>query len=636
MGKRRVGPVVEDLREAQRLNPAVETRGTYSYDEARPSRVEDPNRYNNGMLQLADALKGLEPTLAGYGKDLMERKAKEAMAEGTQLFQTDGTDPLTGNMLAWKDLVTQRPELAGANPHLQRGYEQSRLKNMGLEYTQGLELRYSESGLHNEADPAKMNQMMAEYDKEFREKNLKDFNGDNLDLLEHFESSAIQAKQRLSGKYLGDREKANLYRAEEAGGVLISNILNGIYTDPVPDLSHPDVSAQVHSTAAEKITYEARRMVLQGMNAEQVDTVVANSVLAQAKQQIADKDYSAAERTMGILEQVQTGTGVLAKKPAIKTALSGVELEIRRNRKADEADRRAEEDHQRGAYERSVMDKAGRYLIQNPSATIEDLVKATGAPGRKFDELIRMQKTIQAGKEASPAAERQWLEDYIRARNGDMPADVVLTRGYDINKAKTLIDTQEAFEKNAEAIVVGGLKTHHTNLSKLIAGKDVTSGMTSNDEGDPFVVKAIQAQQYCDDIYLAKVEEWQEKNPDRKLSPIKARKMAYEAFEETISKPQFRPEGMQPLVPQDAATVPQLFNDPASLTSAWKEYVEAGANGKNTPFGQLMLEHGVTDPKAMFATQAKAVGLTINMPSTPGEKAGSKGEGEWRNTMSSH
>lgn len=228
------------------LSPTVRASSLSTYDEARPGYVERNYLAGNDMARLARSLVAFDQSLIPVMEKYQDRKIERDIARGAELYAQN--EALDKNRTNWKDHVEAHPEDSGLNPHLQKGYEQARLKALGIDQKKAMEDAFVQSGMINERDQDKVNQWMQEFTQNYRKENHLDTYEDRLALAESFSPEEFKNQAALLNKHSLYLQKQNEALAVQQFSGLAVKELEAAF-DPAhggrlfgdPATSHQDV-----------------------------------------------------------------------------------------------------------------------------------------------------------------------------------------------------------------------------------------------------------------------------------------------------------------------------------------------------------------------------------------------------------
>lgn len=228
------------------LSPAIRASSLSTYDEARPGYVERNYLAGNDMARLARSLAAFDQSLIPVMEKYQDRKIERDIARGAELYAQN--EALDKNRTNWKDYAEAHPEDSGLNPHLQKGYEQARLKALGIDQKKAMEDAFVQSGMVNERDQDKVNQWMQEFTQNFRKENHLDTYEDRLALAESFSPEEFKNQAALLNKHSLYLQKQNEALAVQKYSDLAVKELEAAF-DPAhggrlfgdPATSHQDV-----------------------------------------------------------------------------------------------------------------------------------------------------------------------------------------------------------------------------------------------------------------------------------------------------------------------------------------------------------------------------------------------------------
>ena len=105
------------------------------------------------------------------------------------------------NRMSFKELVEKHPEFANDNPWVGVGYEQARLRELGMEAKSGLNKYLDEIGAFNAEDPAVFQQGVNTYFKEFREQAGLSSYDDKILVSKWFSPVEAEARKQVTAQY---------------------------------------------------------------------------------------------------------------------------------------------------------------------------------------------------------------------------------------------------------------------------------------------------------------------------------------------------------------------------------------------------------------------------------------------------
>lgn len=203
MAQRSSNPTVaEKVGRGAIAEPRVRAYGYTEYDERRPGYVSSNPRAGAEWGALANALDGFyKGSTRAYTK-YKENQIETGIANSS--IATDFARETYGeqaNKMAFKELVEKHPELANDNPWVEVGYEQARLRELGMEAKRGLGKYLDETGAFNSEDPAAFQQSVNTFFKEFREQAGVNSYEDKILVAKWFSPVEAETKKLASNQY---------------------------------------------------------------------------------------------------------------------------------------------------------------------------------------------------------------------------------------------------------------------------------------------------------------------------------------------------------------------------------------------------------------------------------------------------
>ena len=138
----------------------------------------------------------------------IDEQIEKDTALGIQLQENQYDDEgMLRNKRSWKEFVEKNPEYANMSPWVRRGFEESRLRQLGVEMESGLRQHIDEQGGLNFEDPAQFQSLINTYIVGFRKDNELDSYEDKLLMSKFF--SPIEANVRQSLTTVYDQAQVN-------------------------------------------------------------------------------------------------------------------------------------------------------------------------------------------------------------------------------------------------------------------------------------------------------------------------------------------------------------------------------------------------------------------------------------------
>lgn len=646
MSKSRPTIKADDIRERTGLQATVRPESVFTYDEKRPDYMERPEDIrSNPWMQLSRSLSEFDEDLSKYVNHRIEGQIEEDMASGADYFHQLGTDPTTGNKLAFKDLVEKHPEYAGWNPHLQKGYESARLKSLGLDYKTGLQDAYTKQGLINETDPAKVAAFVDQFDADFRKQNgLNEYN-DKLLLAESFSKESYRAKQTILARHNSDFAEENVKKAVTNYSGLISKTIESTIDDINVNFADPVTRERVTPLIAERLKGIVDEASLNGLPSSHIPTMVANAVTALAH----ERGYTGhGDEVLTLLDHLEVNGTKLGDLPEVKGKVETLKRSFVEQQRSDQnwEDSQREKrlrDAERGAIRMATVLAAGEAPV-----TFETL-RAKGVDPLFMARALQTAESIRKSREVDVVWDANTSEEYtllkLKAQRGELTERELATAARRFGKHidgvtsvyMNTIDNQD--QRFTETLKSGGSK-----LFTMLTGKNedaLTSALDPLNTGrGPEVMKAIEAIEVFNTLFTQKYGEVTAKKKASGLLPSELEFIKQEAIAEVMRdnrysltpplpvQPPTPPQSMVPQSTQAVVEVPTtvktsrlLGESPEEFQSAVREFVEA-KDKKSTKLMQAAAAQGINTPegaKAFLAAQSNLYNIVV---------AGSPGLGE--------
>jgi len=200
--------IAEKLTQSPTLTPAVRSYSYHEYDEKRPGYVNADRNAGGAMASLARSLSGFYNSFNRMATHRIDEQIEKDTALGIQLQENQYDDEgMLRNKRSWKEFVEKNPEYANMSPWVRRGFEESRLRQLGVEMESGLRQHIDEQGGLNFEDPAQFQSLINTYIVGFRKDNELDSYEDKLLMSKFF--SPIEANVRQSLTTVYDQAQVN-------------------------------------------------------------------------------------------------------------------------------------------------------------------------------------------------------------------------------------------------------------------------------------------------------------------------------------------------------------------------------------------------------------------------------------------
>lgn len=617
MRRRQQQATVEPLRERGALSSSLSAQSLYSYDEKRPDWVERPDN-DNAAAQLARSLSRFSPVLADWSNALHDQHQEESMAEGQRLFAENRRD--------WNDFVQTNPEAAGFNPYLERGYKSAELETKGLEFKQHMRDFYTNSGLQNETDQAKVGEaIQAEAQNALsRMLNPEDYN--KVDVAKVFLPQTRQAETELSGRYAQDRAQETLKLGAEKFSTLVGAEIEQALMN-TPDIKHPEVFDSTMSAVAERIQVHALEMEVNGLPRSLRNDSIVEAVFNTAEAVGGEDGIKLATQ---VLNKIPTGTGFLGGRTDVAAKLAHFKKSVRDEQwQKYQRGRQVEADRREDMARQAVVSTFG-FLTQQPSGaplpTLEELIQATGASPEAAGTILTMRNTFEAGRTLNVVMDQQTSTEYnqylLQARMGELdPRHVpAMTGRFGQQYAAQLMKEASAYY-GQDADTLGKMlrNTNFSEANNILNAQMAVSGAFTNLDTHVQLARRLEAEQVLKQEVTRKARLLEEEG--KKISPLALEDMARDLAVELGKSDRFRsPEITDDIrTPKDLTSVNQQLNaqmaqagKPAPYLSEessryWKENKKAIMTAEEV---SALMDEFLRDPQAA----TKAVVNKHNLP----------------------
>lgn len=229
--------VAEKVSHAHVGDPKVKGYAYSEYVGRKPGYVSSNPRAGAEWGALANTLDKFYGTVDRIGRIEQDKRLEKSRAEGNFLY--DGQTLTEGeikNMVSWRKFIEKNPEYANADPWVQRGYEESRLRELGLEYRSGLNKAMYESNALESDDPTVLQTVLNDFDKTFRTERGLDNYEDKILMAKHFSPIVAQARQSATTAYdtykkNSRQDKFEAQISSEVSTLITSSVVNGTPID---------------------------------------------------------------------------------------------------------------------------------------------------------------------------------------------------------------------------------------------------------------------------------------------------------------------------------------------------------------------------------------------------------------------
>ncbi|WP_018123371.1 hypothetical protein [Desulfovibrio oxyclinae] len=590
--------VVQKLQQRRGAQPSINARAADSYVRQLPGMIGRPNMKSGGWTQLASALSDAEPKLQRFLDGKHEQWKSDQLEEGVALFQK--------NRMAWKEFVAANPEYAGANPHLQRGFNLAWLQNKGLDFEAELNGWWEDNrNKVDPNDPTSVNQGMNQFAEEWMEREFGQTDIDDDLVAEGLQKPMQKAIESVFTRHNQWRMNANIERAKTELGGYVNRI-----GDKYALAGDWETSAGTVESA-QKLAVE-----IQG----QLDDMIANGLSAtEANQRVVDelatvaKEHQNAE-IMQALDYISTAKDENGK-PIATLGGGGYGARVRENvenlienqeMKKWDFERR-QEAHFKQQKAESLIAELQTEMLDDPSAdyTQNELYRElTRLDPSKARSLIGFQDRVITAKTTKFVPTEDSIEtaaDFrLRISKFDITPDEIregLMTKYDMSTFKALMDDYDSTMRYENQLRDGTVSQIARDTSRVIRGSDPYS-VTADDD-----LRATEARNLFNDKLITWMEEYQEEHNGNKPPLRSVRLKAYDLQEEILKMERFKPRDInQPLESPSSISAQEDRDQFLQLLMAYNA-------GETTEMSQLAQQAGVSDVDAFIVQRAKELGL---------------------------
>ena len=300
-----------EMEQAGRLHAETEPRSVNTYVQKVDDDVAPYDNYPKGWHALGNALSSLNGTLRKTHAVKQERWTKEQIAEGERMWAE--------NKINWRKFSNMNPDLAGLNPHLQRGYQAAELKARGMEFSHDMQTWYTTSGLMNETDPAKVQAAVREFSENYINNTINRTQYQDSELVsEHFLAPARQAEAALLARHTGDMSNEHLKLSAEKLTHLASAHMDNMINN-TPNIANPTNFNAALVPLAEQFMAASDEMIANGMPKSLVNKIILEAVLDYANG-IKGGNLGYGDELLAVLDHIKIGTGMLGGTAEAKAA----------------------------------------------------------------------------------------------------------------------------------------------------------------------------------------------------------------------------------------------------------------------------------------------------------------------------
>lgn len=417
----------DPLDDRRTLASTIRPGSVYTYDAARPGYVDRPYGAGREMESLAQALSQFDRTLIPY----LERRADAAVekdaATGLDMF-TQNPD-LEKNRKDWKQLVESDPDTyAPLSPWIQKGYEQARLQALALEYEKLLSDTFTESGLNNEHDPAKLQAFVTDFDKSFRKGANLDSYEDKILLAKNFTLLSARAREGLFSRHssqLAQQHEANLGMQSHALALkMVENALDPDLNGGVRDFADATRSGENLALIGSIVAGQVQNATEHGFRNANAPALASEMVFS-----LADKH---GEEVLTLLDSLEINGVKLASLPDVARKREQREDRLVEKRRAATRWYWAVQEQQRKEAERAVPGQVLAMLEKQEPITIASL-KEAGVPSYLIHDHLKIANNLMEAEYSSldnnPKSGETKAKALILAKTGRLGLSQVLEAG---------------------------------------------------------------------------------------------------------------------------------------------------------------------------------------------------------------
>ena len=282
--------VVRQIQQPQRLRSRARPVSAFVQPQV-PAQVGPPSR-TNALLDLAQSLAQIEPTLRRYVAEEGERAKEAGLAEGRALrVQNQKTFAQ-----ATKDGVIPQ----GSNPWIAYGYKLADGElTAATAYNAFLYESWQNSDLSGQDYPDEMSAANAVQDliESKRNEFLKQTGGaSSLPFLEGFEKRRPGVESGVVQQIISQRIRENVERFEAATGQLVSETL-----------THPEMSDDERVDRLQQLFQD--RTGNYGMTGTAYNEIVTDQLIAESDLAAVDGDYTRARELIALSSKIKAGPG---------------------------------------------------------------------------------------------------------------------------------------------------------------------------------------------------------------------------------------------------------------------------------------------------------------------------------------
>lgn len=230
--------IAERLNRSSLPDPRVRAYGYTEYEGKRPGYVSYNSNAGKAWGDLARALDGFNSSMTKAYTKHREVEIEEGIALGRIAYsETQDSEEALRNKRDFKKFIEENPQFANDNPWIEVGYEQSRLRELGMEAKTGLSKFLDEGGYFNQEDPAVFQSAVNSYFNNFRAQAGLDSYEDKVLMAKWFSPVEADARQSMTTMY--DNVKRNARQdkySNQISSELATQITTALDTDSPLDI----------------------------------------------------------------------------------------------------------------------------------------------------------------------------------------------------------------------------------------------------------------------------------------------------------------------------------------------------------------------------------------------------------------
>lgn len=554
----RGGPQVEAMGEPRDLKTAVSPQSIYSFDEKRSDYVERPQWGPNGWDRLASALSKFNPVLNKMAAAHNEQFREEQTAIGRKLMHENKT--------AWSEFVKAHPEYAGLNPHLERGYKAAELSAKAQDFHAALQGYYTNGGLINQTDPAKVREAVNQFGKSWTAENVSGEYDPEI-YAENYLKAVEQSEGAILGRHTSDRADEHIKQAVEKHGQLFATNADAILEN-TPGISNPQVLSAALDSIADHAMNQMRIMMDTGVPLTAATAIIEDGIINLAK---AEGMEGNGEEILALAGRIKTGSGTIGGKPGFRAKEKALREEWDRDRRQNNAEAiqmwhftKARAREQASTVIGSALMEAYRNRQPIPEATA--LMSLPGVGGEHLVEVNSIRNSFLGLTTYRPvmdkSAQIEFAVDQHLARTGRFPPEQTFERiGRYGDKALELYDAAAKAYGGTDPVSVAlrgdGFRAAETVLETILTG-------AGGDANDPVKLKerTNEAKEALADLVAIYVDEGEKGHKPRSAQEIRhyAREQAIRLGQDPFYRDQSTTRDMTTQAEREKRATPEYWS----------------------------------------------------------------------------